>query len=61
MAKLNALNLARGVSRANLVALCTNSYAEMAILATLWRIRMPTGEFGCPVANSYADWRMWLP
>ena len=32
----------------------------MAILATLWRIRMPTGEFGCPKAIMNANLPFWL-
>ena len=71
--EIECSNLARGVSRANLVALCTNSYADwriwlpygdytcrMAILATLWRIRMPISECGCPKAIMNANWPFWL-
>ena len=71
--EIECSNLARGVSRANLVALCTNSYADwriwlpygdykcrMAILATLWRIPMPISECGCPKAIMNANWPFWL-
>ena len=71
--EIECSNLARGVSRANLVALCTNSYAEWrfwphygefecrrANLVALWRIRMPIGECGCPKAIMNANWPFWL-
>ena len=60
--EIECSNLARGVSWANLVALCTNSYAD-------WRIRLHTmvnyecrmaslvahyGEFVCRLANVVA-------
>ena len=43
--EIECSNLARGVSLANLVALCTNS--------------MPIGEFGCPMVIMNAEWRFW--